>query len=112
MSKDGHGYIYALTDGNEAAPKVLVKVGCSRDPYKKAEQAQRFNPKIDIATTVTVSQRAACLAATHAALAEHRYKPHELDDWFEGPLESILETILNIAEHYPDLRSASDSEVP
>ena len=93
-AKDSPGYIYAFMDKLER-----IKIGASRQPYKKLEQARRFNVDIQLVSAVEVSQRKAALTNVRHVLLEYSFQGHE--DWFVGPLDKILETFMGVAKKYP-----------
>ena len=93
-AKDSPGYIYAFMDKLER-----IKIGASRQPYKKLEQARRFNVDIQLVSAVEVSQRKAALSNVRHVLLEYSFQGHE--DWFVGSLDKILEIFMGTAKKYP-----------
>ena len=98
-SKNSTGYIYVFSDSPQGSPKVRVKVGSSRCPNKRLQQAKCFNPDLYLVATYPVSQRVTALNDIQNSLT--KAKLEGASDWFTGPLDNLLQIVQDNASKYP-----------
>ena len=97
--KNSTGYIYVFSDSPQGSSKVRVKVGSSRCPNKRLQQAKCFNPDMYLVATYPVSQRVTALNDIQNSLA--KAKLEGASDWFTGPLDNLLQIVQDNAGKYP-----------
>ncbi|KAK2141598.1 hypothetical protein LSH36_1071g00009 [Paralvinella palmiformis] len=93
---DGPGYLYVLTDGGRTSPMTtgggsLIKVGVSRFPKRRHQQALRFNVDVELTISLPVSLRRRC--AEQARKRLDAYKINDRDGWYRGPLVDMLDVV-------------------
>ena len=67
-----------------------MKIGASRFPEKRLQQARKFNPDLNLLASVRVKEKKVALSQLQEKLAGmlHRGTPF----WYRGPIDKILET--------------------
>ena len=98
MMDDSIGYLYVFSD-NSGAKSSRVKIGASRFPAKRLEQAAMFNPDIQMVSAVSVNMRRSALLDVVKAL--HHYQLPNQKFWFNGPLPKILDIVAGVAAKFP-----------
>ena len=98
-SKNSTGYIYVFSDSPQGSPKVRVKVGSSRCPDKRLQQAKCFNPDMYLVETYPVSQRVTALNDIQNSLT--KAKLEGASDWFTGSLDNLLQIVQDNTSKYP-----------
>jgi len=98
-SLDGSGYIYAFTDSSNDAKNHRIKIGASRQPYKKLQQATLFNVDIKLVSAVRVGRRKLALVEILGQL--ERYIIVDAKYWFLGPLDDMLQILMETCMNYP-----------
>lgn len=93
---NGPGYLFVFSDtpAATATGKHRIKIGVSRFPDKKFQQALLFNPDIRMVTTVAVEKRKTALY-----IAQDQLKSMSLrgkHGWYWGSLDVVMATIARI----------------
>ena len=96
---DGSGYLYIFCDNAGKASNHRIKIGASRFPAKRLEQACTFNLDIEMVSAVSVGSRKSALQDTIKALQQ--YQLPNSTSWFEGPLPKILDIVARVANKFP-----------
>ena len=101
MMDDSIGYLYVFSDnsGSKSSSHHRVKIGASRFPAKRLEQASSFNPDIQMVSAVSVNMRGSALLDLAKAL--HHYQLPNQTFWFNGPLPKILDIVAGVAAKFP-----------
>lgn len=100
---DGTGYLYVFSD-NSGGKYNRVKVGTSRFPAKRLEQASMFNVDIQLVSAISVNMRKSALNMALKALQQ--YQLPDQKSWFNAPLPRILDIVSGVAAKFP-LQTAS-----
>lgn len=95
---DGPGYIFVFSDSSKFAREHRLKVGCSRFPNKRLEQAMHFNVDIKMVSSVAVSERRAALQSVFTKMRAHKMEGQE--DWFKAPLDTALAIVTETAKKF------------
>jgi hypothetical protein len=78
-----------------------MKIGASRFPQKRLEQAMKFNMDIRMVHSVAVTQRKRALESVCMQL-----RPYKLDgqeDWFKAPQDKAVHVVIETAKIFsPD----------
>jgi hypothetical protein len=96
---DGPGYVYAFTDSSNDSMKHRIKIGASRQPYKRLQQATMLNVDIKLVSAVHVGCRKAALLDILGQLK--KYAIPESKDWILGPLDDVLQIMMETGLNYP-----------
>ena len=108
-TKNTAGFIYMFTDSTQGSEEIRVKVGASRCPDKRLQQAQLFNPDLTCLETIAVCQRLTVLSELNTALEE--YACNSPSNWYQGPADELSQVLHSIAEKYPSkLKHRAGSE--
>ena len=100
QSPDGPGFIYVFSDQSTPDDNVhRVKIGASRFPNKRLEQAKSFNTEIKLASAMPVSPRREALADVHQRLSSHQINGNT--GWYRASLDQVLELVTMVAEKFP-----------
>ena len=97
--KNSNGFVYVFSDSPEGSTEVRVKIGSSRCPNKRLQQAKYFNPSIYLVAKYPVCQRVSALNDIHASLSAAKLEGSP--DWYTGVLNNLLQMVENNADKYP-----------
>ena len=98
-AKNTSGYIYMLTDSEETDSDIRVKVGTSRCPEKRVQQAELFNPEIRLLEMAAVGQRVSAIAEMNTLLEGNLCNVQ--GNWYEGPRELFSTSLQTVVEKFP-----------
>lgn len=102
QSVDGQGFIYVFSDeSNENVHRL--KVGASRFPDKRLQQAKSFNTEIKLVSAVAVDLRKQALTELQESLSQYQLNGNA--GWYRAALGQVLEIVSNIATKYPSEQS-------
>ena len=96
---DGSGYLYIFCDNAGKANNHRIKIGASRFPAKRLEQASTYNLDIEMVSAISVGSRKSALQDVIKALRQ--YQLPNSTSWFEGPLPKILDIVAGVATKFP-----------
>jgi len=94
---DGPGFIYVMSDTSGSKPVAALdgmhrlKIGISRFPLKRFEQAKTFNPDIKLLCSVPVRNRRSAMCQLGEELFPFTYR--EIRGWYRGPIVKILQSL-------------------
>ena len=97
QTRDGPGHLFVFSDTPAATGtgKHRVRIGNSRFPEKRLQQAQLFNPDIRMVTSVAVAVRKDALCRAQEELKSMSLRGKR--GWYWGSLEVILKVITDLA---------------
>ena len=98
-STDGPGFIYMMTDTPSGGAKCRVKVGASRCPQARFQQAALFNVDISLENMISVSKRRDALKEVSERL--HSMQMSDNPGWFTGDMNVIEEIVNDVTSKYP-----------
>ena len=95
--QDGSGYLYVF--GSDDDDCMQFKVGASRFPSARLEQAQLFNPSLEMVLSVSVSRRREGLRRAGTALESHLAQGTV--HWYNAPKQNITDAVMQVADSLP-----------
>ncbi|ELT91866.1 hypothetical protein CAPTEDRAFT_219804 [Capitella teleta] len=100
METNDAGFLYIFTDSSKFASRPRLKIGCSRFPQKRLEQAMKFNIDIRMVFCVEVTQRKSALESVCMQLKPYRLEAQ--DDWFKAAQDKAIRVVTETAKIFTD----------
>ena len=98
LRQDGPGHLYIFSDSPASNREHRLLVGVSRSPEKKLAEARRYNLSLKQVSATAVDKRYRALKAARKAL--RNYKIDGERDWYQGPVDVILQRVSAATEKF------------